>query len=132
MGSMKRCLVIGGGVIGLSLAYELSRQKWGVRVLDRQTCGQEASWAGAGILPPANSATALHPLDQLRALSHELHAQWAERLVVETGIDNGFRRCGGLYLARTAGEAALLAGMAETLKEEQIDCRRLSAEELMS
>lgn len=123
-------LIIGGGVVGLSLAYEFSCRGWRVRVIERGTCGREASWAGAGILPPANAATALHPLDHLRALSNRLHVEWSKRLLVETGIDNGLRRCGGIYLARSVGEAALLAGLAETLREEQIACRRLSAAEL--
>lgn len=129
---MASCLIIGGGVIGLSLAYELSRRRWQVTLLDRVRLGREASWAGAGILPPANAATTLHPLDQLRALSNDLHAEWAQRLLTETGIENGFHRCGGLYLARTAGEAAALVAMANTLNEEKIDCRRLSQRDLMA
>jgi glycine oxidase len=129
---MPGCLIIGGGVIGLSLAYELARRRWQVRLLDRGRLGREASWAGAGILPPANAATALHPLEKLRALSNDLHAEWSQRLLSETGIDNGFRRCGGLYLARSNGEAAALAAMHETLQEERIACRRLSAAELMT
>jgi glycine oxidase len=117
-------------VIGLSVAYELTRRGWKCTVVDRGPLGREASWAGAGILPPANAATALHPIDRLRALSHELHAEWAARLLAETGIDNGLRRCGGLYLARTAGEAATLAAMSRTLAEEQIACHRVPVDEL--
>lgn len=129
---MTSCLIIGGGVVGLALAYELSRRAWRVTIVDRGPVAQEASWAGAGILPPANATTALHPLDQLRSLSNELHADWASRLLADTGIDNGYRRCGGLYLARTAGEAASLAAMAHTLAEEQIACQRISLAELLT
>src|SRR5262245_35394592 len=100
---MPDCLILGAGVVGLSLAYELAKRKWSVGLLEKGLIGREASWAGAGILPPANRATALHPLERLRALSHELHAQWAAELHAETGIDNGYRRCGGIYLARTPG-----------------------------
>ncbi len=91
---MTEVLIVGGGVVGLSIAYELARQKRRVQVIDRGELGREASWAGAGILPPANTATALHPYDQLRGLSMELHAEWAARLRTETNIDNGYRRCG--------------------------------------
>jgi glycine oxidase len=52
-------LIIGGGVVGLSLAYELACHNVGCQVLDRADLGREASWAGAGILPPASEATAL-------------------------------------------------------------------------
>src|SRR5690606_11395692 len=88
---------------------------------------REASWAGAGILPPANRATALHPYDELRGLSLELHAAWAVELRERTGIDTGYRRCGGLYLSRTAGETAALAGGVSELAEEQIPVERLTA-----
>jgi glycine oxidase len=122
---MPECLIVGGGVIGLSLAYELSQTDFRVSVIDRGPIGKVASWAGAGILPPANATTALHPLDKLRALSHRLHAEWASQLKYQTGIDTGYRQCGGLYIARSAGEVAALAGMKELLTEEQLDFERL-------
>ena len=122
---MTEVLIVGGGVVGLSIAYELARQKQRVQVIDRGELGREASWAGAGILPPANRATALHPYDQLRGLSMELHAEWAARLRTETDIDNGYRRCGALYLARTAGETAALRGMESVFREEQIAITKL-------
>ncbi len=127
---MHDCLIIGGGVIGLSLAYELSRRGLSVHVIDRAAVGKEASWAGAGILPPANAKTAVHPLDKLRALSHQLHSAWAATLREETGIDTGYRRCGGIYVARSAGEAAALHGMKRLLDEEQVAVERLSSEDL--
>lgn len=127
---MESCLIVGGGVVGLSLAYELARHGWSVRVLDQSTPGREASWAGAGILPPANSDTALHPLDQLRGLSFRLHEVWARELYAETGIDTGFRRCGGLYLARSPGEAAALQGLAALLQDEQVAVERLDIRQI--
>ncbi|WP_254513396.1 NAD(P)/FAD-dependent oxidoreductase [Anatilimnocola floriformis] len=120
------CLIVGGGVIGLSLAWQLARRGKKVRVLDRQELGREASWAGAGILPPANREALAHPYDQLRGMSFELHREWAEQLRAETGIETGYRRCGGIYLARAAGETAALAAWAETLREERVEVERLS------
>lgn len=119
-------------MIGLSLAYELSGRGLKVEVIDQGEPGREASWAGAGILPPANRATAIDPLDKLRALSSELHPVWAERLKQETGLDTGYRPCGGLYLARSAGEAASLLGLKGLLDEQQIPFERLSRESLAS
>ncbi len=125
------CLIIGGGVIGLSVAWELAQRGASVTVLDRQRIGGAASWAGAGILPPANFATALDPLDQLRGLSHQLHPRWAARLQEETGIDTGFRRCGGLYLARSAGEAAVMAGQVSYWEAYGIEAEKLTPEALV-
>jgi glycine oxidase len=118
---MHDVLIIGGGVIGLSLAWELAQREWSVQVIDQSEPGREASWAGAGILPPAVLNPAQHPSDQLRGLACELHPQWAQRLHSLTGIDTGYRRCGGLYLARTIGEGAALAAWAGSLHDDGIE-----------
>ena len=127
---MHDCLIVGAGAIGLSLAYELACTGWSVRVVERGEPGRESSWAGAGIFPPANQATAVHPLDQLRGLSHRLHIDWSTRLREETGIDNEYQRCGGLYLARDLGEAATLRAFAKEMRELQIEVREVPLTEL--
>src|SRR5215468_5129308 len=89
-------LIGGGGVIGLTIAYFLAREGLRVEVVDKGDFGQEASWAGAGILPPGNAAEARTPFDQLRAHSVALFPALSAELRERTGIDNGYRRCGGL------------------------------------
>lgn len=96
---MDDCLILGAGVVGLSLAYELAGCGLKVRVVERGTPGREASWAGAGILPPGTLRSVDHPYDQLTGLSCGLHPEWSTALREETGVDNGYRRCGGLHLA---------------------------------
>src|SRR5688572_13960339 len=127
---MHDVLIIGGGVVGLSLAWELRKRGQTVQVIDRGEPGREASWAGAGILPPATLRAQDHPVDQLRGLACELHPRWAAELQQLTGIDTGYRRCGGLYLARLPGEAAALAAWGASLVEEGIRAERLSAADL--
>ncbi|QDU25735.1 Hydrogen cyanide synthase subunit HcnC precursor [Anatilimnocola aggregata] len=124
------CLIVGGGVIGLSLAWQLALRGRKVRIIDRQAPAREASWAGAGILPPASRTALAHPLDQLRGWSYELHAEWAITLRQQTGIDTGYRQCGGLYVARAAGEAAALSAWAATQREEEVTVTQLSLDEL--
>ena len=107
---MDDCVIIGAGVIGLSLAYELAGQGMGVRVLDRQAAGRETSWTGAGILPAApKSANAGDAASQIAALSMSLHPQLSAQLLAETGIDNQFCRCGAVYLAVDAESLSELA-----------------------
>ncbi len=74
--------IIGGGAVGLSTAWELARRGFRVSLLERSQIGRATSWAGAGILPPANLGTATDPIDQLRGLSHELFPDWTEALRV--------------------------------------------------
>jgi glycine oxidase len=96
-------VIVGGGVIGLTTAFLLAREGANVELLDKGDFGQEASWAGAGILPPASVEHARQPFDQLRALSRQLLPDLVADLQQRTGIDSGFVRCGGLELAG-AGE----------------------------
>lgn len=58
-------IIVGGGLIGSSIAFQLSTEKLRVLLLDRQEPGREASWAAAGMLAPgpdSSDATALVPL----------------------------------------------------------------------
>ena len=89
-------VVVGGGIIGLTSAYFLARSGFAVEVLDRGDLGTEASWAGAGILPPGNPERAATPIDKLRAIGSVRFPQLAEELRSLTGIDTGYRKCGGI------------------------------------
>ena len=92
-------LVIGGGVIGLTTAWRLAQQGRSVRVCDQSLPGREASWAGAGILPPGYPGAPHDPLTKLTARTCDLWPQLAAELLDVTGIDNEFQSCGGLELA---------------------------------
>ncbi len=122
--------IIGGGAVGMSTAWELARRGFRVSLLERSQVGRATSWAGAGILPPADLSTATDPIDQLRGLSHELFPQWTEELKSVSGVDCGFQRCGGWYLADTAGERAAMLGMTSYWNELEIRCEPVSATEL--
>ena len=80
MNSSTDILIIGGGVTGLTTALCLAQDGASVTVLDRQRPGQEASWAGAGMLPPGNQAGASTPESRLRAYSHTLWSQLSDDL----------------------------------------------------
>ncbi len=123
-------IVVGGGVIGLSLAWELSQRGREVIVLEAQRVGKGASWAGAGILPPTAKHGSSDPYEQFRAMSHELHPQWAKRLHELTGVDTGFSRCGGIYLASTTAEVATLAANRWWWQEHGIEHQAWTLDEL--
>ena len=72
-------IIVGGGVIGLTTAYFLGKEGVSVIVSEQGKTGMEASWAGAGILPPSDLAHAKLPLDCLRAISGKLFPELAAR-----------------------------------------------------
>jgi glycine oxidase len=89
-------IVVGGGAIGLTTAWELAQHGVSVRVIDRGRCGREASWAGAGMIIPGNLSRAATPESRLRGLSFAAWPDVSQRLAEQTGINNEFRSCGGL------------------------------------
>ena len=118
--------IVGGGVIGLSIAYALARRGVRSTVLDAGDPGRAASWAGAGILSPPPERPTTHPSAALRGLSAKLHAEWAESLREETGIDNGYRVSGGVDIAWTEAEARDLLSSAGRWRDEGIAFENLA------
>jgi glycine oxidase len=96
MSSPPDVAIIGGGIIGLTSALFLAREGLSVAVYDRGDFGKEASWAGAGILPPGNPDSAATPADKLRGIGAQRFPDFSTELRELTGIDNGYRKCGGL------------------------------------
>ncbi|MFO0846174.1 MAG: glycine oxidase ThiO [Gemmataceae bacterium] len=92
-------LIIGGGVIGLTTAWYLAGEGVKVTLVEQGEIGRQASWAGAGILPPADVGHAHSSFDQLRAHSLALHPQLAGELREATGVDNGYVVCGGVEVS---------------------------------
>jgi glycine oxidase len=95
--------IIGGGVIGLTLARAL-RQR-GVRevmLIERGRLGMEASWAAGGILAPQVEADHAGDFFRLVCASRDLYPAFAESLQEETGIEVEFDRSGTLCVGFTA------------------------------
>ena len=115
-------VIVGGGVIGLSIAYALAREGLRPMVLDRREPGREASWAGAGLIPPiadraaADAGARINPLVALRSWSARLYPEWTAALHQETGIDPGYRRTGGVDVAWTEREDDMLALFIDALR----------------
>ena len=95
-------VVIGGGVIGLTIARALALR--GVRhvlLVERARLGAEASSAAAGMLAPQAEADDADGLFNLCCQSRDMYLTLAEALREETGIDSELDRTGTLYLAFT-------------------------------
>jgi glycine oxidase len=88
--------------------------------VDRGDLGREASWAGAGILPPGNAAAARAPGERLRATSTALLPGLSAELRERTGVDNGYLRCGGLEFFEESDEVAAKEWRAEGVTAEAV------------
>jgi glycine oxidase len=93
-------IIIGGGVIGLSLARELASRQLSVTVLERHTPGREASWASAGMLAPQGELSEGAFL-RLCLESNARYPAFRAALEEETGIHCYHRDAGTMALAVT-------------------------------
>ena len=126
----RHLVVVGGGVIGLSIAWQAVQRNFVVTLIDRGLIGAEASWASAGILPYVNPQTAQHPLEKLAAASHKLHPRWYLELRTATGIDYEHHVAGTIHFARTRAEKASLIGLEQHHRDEQSPFQTLTMDEL--
>jgi glycine oxidase len=88
--------VAGGGLIGGSIALELARAGMRVGLFDRQEPGQEASWAGAGILSPAPESAAMVSLVPLGKASMTIYPEFVRTVEEISGQNAGYRPKGTL------------------------------------
>src|SRR2546427_10243316 len=98
-------IVIGGGVIGLAVAYHLRRVQLGVTLVERGVVGREASWAAAGYLSFQGESTQPGPRLELMRTSRLMDYGWIEELSELSTADTGFWRWGLLELCVTEAEA---------------------------
>ncbi|MFZ0064017.1 MAG: glycine oxidase ThiO [Pyrinomonadaceae bacterium] len=100
-------VVIGGGVIGLSVARALAQKRVGkILILERGQLGREASFAAAGMLAPQAEANSDDAFFRLCCRSRDLYSTFAAQLLEETGVDVELDNTGTLYCAFTAHDRA--------------------------
>jgi len=95
-------VVIGGGVIGLTIARALAHRGAGeICLIERASLGHEASFAAAGMLAPQAEANSQDDFFRLACQSRDLYPDFASSLYDETGIDVELDTTGTLYIALT-------------------------------
>jgi glycine oxidase len=100
-------VIIGGGVIGLTIARALAKQGAGdITVLEKNQFGREASWAAGGILAPQVEADASDDFFRLACRSRDMYRDFAADLQAESGIDVELDPTGTLFVAFTEAEEA--------------------------
>jgi glycine oxidase len=100
-------VIIGAGLIGLSLAFELAGRGATVRIFDRGEPGKAASWAGAGMLAPYTEEIDDEPLRQLCERSLAMYPAFTEIVRQESGVDPQLRLDGILSVAYGDGLSSL-------------------------
>ncbi|HZA40138.1 MAG TPA: glycine oxidase ThiO [Actinomycetota bacterium] len=118
-------IVVGGGVIGLSIAWKASERGLSVTVVG-ESPGRGASWAAAGMLAPV---TEVHPGEEhvlgLGVASLALYPDFVARLEELTGLSTGYREGGTLMAAATGDDYAALQDVALVQERLGLEVERL-------
>ena len=121
-------IIIGGGVIGLTIARALARR--GVRdvmLIERGRPGAEASWAAGGILAPQVEADEPDDFFRLSRRSRDMYPDFAEVLHEDSGVDVELDRTGTLYLGFTPEDEEDLWRRFDWQQDEGLHVERLTA-----
>src|ERR1700712_3224374 len=118
-----RAVIIGGGVVGCSVAYHLTKLGWRDVVLleqGRLSCG--TTWHAAGLV---GQLRAHQNMTRLVQYSAELYS----KLEAETEQATGWKQCGSVLVARTPERVALFKRIASTAKAQGVACELISIKE---
>jgi 4-methylaminobutanoate oxidase (formaldehyde-forming) len=118
-----RAVVIGGGVIGCSVAYHLAKAGWREIVLleqGRLTCG--TTWHAAGLVGQLRAHQNMTRLVQYSAALYQ-------KLESETEQATGWKQCGSVLVARTPERVTLFRRIHAAARAQGVACEIISAAE---
>ena len=115
-----RCVIVGGGIVGCSVAYHLVKLGWtDVVVLEQGRLSGGTTWHAAGLVGQLRSHEGMTRL--IRA-STELYAG----LEAETGLATGWKQCGSLTVARTRDRMTQLRRTAATARAYGVEAELIT------
>jgi glycine oxidase len=128
---MSKVLIIGGGVIGLSIARSL--QKKGIKnitILERGEVGKEASYAAAGMLAPNAETEKVDDFFHFCSESLSMYSQFSDELFDETVVDIELDKSGTLFLTFNENDSAQINQRFIWQTENGLKVEKLSAQEI--
>lgn len=118
-------IVVGAGLIGLAIAFELAERGASVRVYDRDEPARAASWAGAGMLAPYTERVHDEALLAFCAQSLAEYPAFVRRVHDASGIDANLRLDGVFHAAFDDRSADALREHAQALAARGVQCALL-------
>ncbi len=119
-----RVVIIGGGVIGCSVAYHLAKQGWkDIVLLERKQLTSGTTWHAAGLIAQLR---ATKNMTKLAKYSQELYGD----LAAETGVETGFKRCGSITVALTEERQEEISRQAAMARSFGVEAEPISPAEV--
>ncbi len=121
--TQSRVVIIGGGIIGCSVAYHLTKLGWrDVLLLEQGRLSSGTTWHAAGLVGQLRSQSSM---TRLIRYSTELYAS----LEKETGLATGWKRCGSVSVARTQERMTQLRRTISAAQAQGVEIEELSPQE---
>ena len=108
--------VVGAGIVGCAVAFELVQRGFRVEVFDPRHVGGGATHATAGVLAPFIEAPAPGPLRELTIESFKLYDHFVAQVQETSGVTVEYRRCGTFELAETPDDGERLRAAASLVR----------------
>jgi glycine oxidase len=121
-------IIVGGGLIGSAIAFELAGEKLRVVVIDRQQPGREASWAAAGMLSPGPDSPEAVPLVPLGKRSLQLYPEFISAVEEASGMAVNFAREGTFEIFAGRQSESARDAMVEEYRRLEIAIETISPE----
>jgi glycine oxidase len=125
-------IVVGGGIIGCTLAYELQKRQIQTLLLEQGQIGREASGASAGIIGPPTASTLPPHRAQLAVMSQRRYDGLFESLASDTFFDSTYLRNGKVLVAFTEEEVEAAQSEITWQLNHGFDARWIEPDEVRS
>ncbi len=123
--------VVGGGVIGLSCAFELARRGKSVAVIEREETGFGASTVAAGMLAPSSEIEMTPaPVVELQLDSLKRYPRFIADIEAASELSCGYRDNGTLWVSRHRDDELELDHLCAIQNDRGMTARRLTGREL--
>jgi glycine oxidase len=113
-------IVVGAGIVGCAVAYELTRRGASVQLVDERAVGMGATQASAGMLAPYIETRDDSPLFGLTARSLGLYDDFVARVTADSALTVAYRRTGTLEVATDDSTMRDLRTIAATLRRHEV------------
>jgi glycine oxidase len=123
-------VIIGAGVIGCSIAYQLSKAGAQVSILERGEIAAEASSAAAGLLAPDMVLTGPKVVADLFLASWLMTAEIIAEIEAASGVQVEYFQTGALHVLKMADDKSSLRKCAEKWQEQGSDVKWLTGDQI--
>ena len=124
--SRARVVIVGGGIVGTSVAYHLTRLGWSdVVLLEQGRLSGGTTWHAAGLVGQLRATESGTRLVQYSASLYE-------SLEAEVGLSTGWKRVGGVTVARTPDRMTQLRRTAASAEAYGLECELLTPDQALA